>query len=422
MPGRSSTGFSVLQPISMAQIMLANIRLGFISVDESSEFCPCLNFSASMSRRRILSSVVLGVSGIIFVSTMLFIYTDGLRTGAGLRGASVGDGATVSEKQRQQQRRDSIERRFIPISYHRVPINSKSVLDSIRRVCAKTGESLPAYRVMRLLNRKDLQYVRVGDTLVMPDTILTDLRAYSVFPQYWAGGDTIPKIVLVSNAWQTYACYEYGELVRVAACNSGEERKPSFPGRYAVYWRQRLRISSLNDEWKLPFTVNFHLQAGSAFHQFDMPGRPVSHSCVRQFIEDAEWLFKWVRVARKDTVRHVYIPMSGTPVIIIDIFDFSRRKGGPWLELSSNSPVRLDLPKDPLSVEEALIPISQVPHDSRGSLRNYKRYLTADSVLRERGVIRPHVKLLESIDYNQRRAKKAAAKKAATLNVTQPTK
>ncbi len=375
-----------------------------------------------MSRRRLLPTVVLGVSGIIFVSTMLFIYTDGQRLLSVGSSPSAAPVQSMSDGERRRQRRDSLEKRFPTIAYHRVAIHSKGILDSIRRVCGRSAETDDAYRAMRLLNRKDIQYVRLGDTLVMPDTIVKDLRAYSIFPQYWEGGDSLPKVVLVSNAWQAYACYEYGELVRFAACNSGEERKPSFPGRYAVNWRQRLRISSLNDEWKLPFTVNFHLQAGSAFHQFDMPGRPVSHSCVRQFIEDAEWLFRWVRVARKDTVRHTYIPMSGTPVIIVDIFNFARRRGGPWLELTSNAPVAIDLPADPMSVEEALIPISQVPKESRGSLRNYKRYITADSVLRERGIIRPHVKLLESINYNERRAKKAAAKRAAEIKAAQPKK
>lgn len=353
---------------------------------------------------------------------MVFVYSDWQRFSNRSEHRSSSSVTAESLEDLRRARRDSIMSRFQRITYHRVPISSKSVLDSIRSVCAPSDTASGAYRAMRLLNRKDLQYVRVGDTLVMPDTILKDLRAYSVFPQYWAGGDTIPKVVLVSNAWQAYACYEYGELVRFAACNTGEERKPSFPGRYAVYWRQRLRISSLNDEWKLPFTVNFHLQAGSAFHQFDMPGRPVSHSCVRQFIEDAEWLFRWVRVARKDTVRHAYIPMSGTPVIILDVFNFARRRGGPWLELSTNDTVSMALPSDPMSVEEALIPISQVPKDSRGSLRNLKRYLTADSVLRARGVIRPHVKLLESINYNERRAKRAAAKRAAEARAAQQKK
>lgn len=352
---------------------------------------------------------------------MVFMYTD-WQSRSGLvqeTAAQTSEQQSASTEERRRARRDSFLLRFPRIEYHRVAMSSRAVLDSFRRACSPLDSMSNAYKVMRLLNRKDIQYLRVGDTLVMPDTIMQDLRAYSVFPQYWAGGDTIPKVVLVSNVWQAYACYEYGELVRFAACNTGEERKPSFPGRYAVYWRQRLRISSLNDEWKLPFTVNFHLQAGSAFHQFDMPGRPVSHSCIRQFIQDAEWLYRWVRVARKDTVRHTYIPMSGTPVIILDVFNFARRRGGPWLELTSNDPVGIELPPDPMSVEEALIPISQVPKESRGSLRNIKRYMTADSVLRARGVIRPQVRLLESINYNERRAKKAAAKKAAEAKAAQ---
>ena len=74
------------------------------------------------------------------------------------------------------------------------------------------------------MNRKDIQFVRIGDTLLIPDTLMEDLRAYSVFPQYYAAADTITKLIMVSNAMQCYACYENGELVRFAAANTGEER------------------------------------------------------------------------------------------------------------------------------------------------------------------------------------------------------
>lgn len=300
-------------------------------------------------------------------------------------------------------RADSLSKRFPKISYYRLPITTTELLDSVRRTFARRPETWKHYRVLTLLNRKDIQYVRKGDTLVLPDTVIDDLRAYSVFPQYWPEGDTIPKAVFISNTWQAYACYERGELVRFAACNSGEERKPTFPGRYAVTWRHPRRISSLDSTWILPFTVNFHLQAGSAFHQFDMPGRPVSHSCVRQFLSDAEWLYKWVRTARVDSTRRRYMPWSGTPVVILDVFDFRRRRGGPWLELTSNTPVGVELPRDLYAVEEALIPISQIPREARGGLTNRRRYITADSVLRARGVIREGITLRESINFNKLR-------------------
>ncbi|HCN05009.1 MAG TPA: hypothetical protein DIS79_05255, partial [Bacteroidetes bacterium] len=252
----------------------------------------------------------------------------------------------------------------------------------------------------------DIYFVRLGDTLVVPDTIMDDLRAYSVFPQYYRAADTIPKLVLISNKWQSYACYEYGELVRFAAANTGEERKPTFPGRYAVNWKQRLRLSSLDSTWRLPFTVNFHQYAGSAFHQFEMPGRPVSHSCVRQFMDDAEWLFKWVKTAKIDTVQHRFVPFTGTPIIITDVFDFTRKRGGPWLELTSNAETPADLPADPMAVEEALIPISQIPKEARGALPDRKRYVEAESLLRDRGHIREGISLKESINFNKLRQEK----------------
>ncbi len=318
-------------------------------------------------------------------------------------------------EERRVRRADSLAKRFPAISLARHVIRDGAHLDSIRLTYGKAAQTMAAYRAFTTVNRKDIQFFRVGDTIMVPDTIVEDLRAYSVFPQYYRDGDTIPKIVFISNKWQSYACYEYGELVRFAAANTGEERKPTLPGRYAVNWKARLRLSSLDSTWRLPFTVNFHQYAGSAFHQFEMPGRPVSHSCVRQFLTDAEWLFGWVKQAKFDSTRRP-IPFTGTPVIILDLFDFTRRRGGSWWDITSTKDVEIALPNDPMAVEEALIPLSQIPKEVRGALPNRRRYAVADSILRERGVIRPTVTLRESINFNklrQERRKRAAAKAAA---------
>ncbi len=301
---------------------------------------------------------------------------------------------------------------FPPIQYKRIAIASKEQLDSLRQQFGKHDSTYLAYRALTTLNRKDIYYFRMGDTVVMPDTIVEDLRAYSVFPTYYAQAAELPKIIIVSNKMQCYACYEHGNLVRFSAANTGTERKPTLPGRYALNWKARLRKSSLNDEWELPFTWNFHKYAGNAFHQFDMPGRPVSHSCVRQFRDDAQWLFSWGKGWQHDSSGTI-VPFSGTPVIIIDIFDYSRKKGGPWLELASNRDSLLSLPDQPLEIEEALIPISQVPNEVRGGLPNRRRYATAEDTLRARGIIRPGVTLSASIDYNKRRQERAIRKAKA---------
>jgi hypothetical protein len=293
------------------------------------------------------------------------------------------------------------------IRYHRFVLESRSIVDSIRRVFAKKPSTMLGYRVFTTVNRKDIHFFRVGDTVVIPDIFHQDLRVYSVFPHLYPEADTLAKLILISNKLQAYACYERGKLVRFAACNTGRESKPTFPGRYTLNWRDKIRRSSLDSSWVLPFTWNFHLFAGSAFHQFDMPGRPASHSCVRQFMDDAEWLFTWGNGAKIDTATKKYIPMTGTPVIILDVFDYSRKKGGPWLDRPSNKDSLLVLPRDPMAVEESLIPISQIPPEVRWQLPQKERYLHAEDTLRARGWIRQETQLSESVNYNKLRRKKA---------------
>ena len=238
------------------------------------------------------------------------------------------------------------------VIYTKQVISNAKSLDSIRKAFRKTDTVRnTAYRAITTVNRKDLHYFRVGDTIIIPSIISPNLTDYSIFPEVYPDAESIPKIIMVSNAWQSYACYEYGKLVRFAACNTGEERKATFPGKYALNWRSILRKSSLNSSWILPYTWNFHLHAGSAFHQFDMPGRPVSHSCIRQFRDDARWLFYWGEGAQRDSVKRRYLPFSGTPVIIMDMFDFTRKKGGPWWDVKDNT-FRITLPNDPLNFED----------------------------------------------------------------------
>jgi L,D-transpeptidase catalytic domain len=295
------------------------------------------------------------------------------------------------------------------VAFAQTVISSCSQLDSIKDVFGNKPATILAYRAFTTVNRKNIRYYRVGDTIMLPSVISSDVRLYSLFPHRYPWADSIHKIILISNKYQCYACYERGRLLRFAACNTGRAKKPTFPGRYALNWRDKLRRSSLDSNWILPHTWNFHLYAGSAFHEFDMPGRPLSHSCVRQFPEDAEWLYNWGRGGTIDKARRKVIAMTGTPVIILDMFDYSRKKGGPWWELRSNKDVVITLPKDPMSVEEALIPISQIPPEVRWELPNKERYLSAEDTLRKRGWLSDKVELEESINYNKVRRKYARA-------------
>ena len=302
----------------------------------------------------------------------------------------------------QQEALQAAEEAFPTINYSRLYVADRSTLDSIRKTFDYGNSKSERYKTFVTLNRRVFGSVRIGDTVVVPDVVADDMRAYSVFPQLWIGAEDIPKIVVISNAQQAYACYENGKMVRFAPCNTGTESKPTLPGRYAINWKERLRISSLNENWKLPFNLNFHLYAGNAFHQYYMPGRPASHSCVRQFMDDAEWLFNWVELGDIGSNGRVKA-LTGTPVLIIDMFDYARPKFGPWLDLASNRVEKLELPEHPMEVEEALIPISQIPPSVRGGLPNRDRYKYAEDTLRARGVIREEARLSPSIEYTRQK-------------------
>lgn len=298
---------------------------------------------------------------------------------------------------------------FPTINYSLRIIENAAELADIRSEYAYSDSNKARNKAFLTLNRKELRFLRVGDSIIVPDKFFYDARAYSVFPAYYCEASGLPKLIIVSNEMQAYACYENGFLVRFAAANTGKESTPTYPGRYSLVWKQRLRKSSLDSNWILPFTFNFHQYAGNAFHQFEMPGRAVSHSCVRQFMSDAEWLFSWGRKAKIDTVKHVFLENTGTPVLMLGMFDYDR-KTGPWVSLKSNKEGMVELKGDPMQMEEALIPISQVPKESRGILKNYKRYLYAEDTLRARGIIRDHIRLTPSVNFNKLRREKLARK------------
>ncbi|MCX6152895.1 MAG: L,D-transpeptidase [Candidatus Kapabacteria bacterium] len=298
---------------------------------------------------------------------------------------------------------------FPSIHYSKIRINSQKHLNQIFSDFKKNNElkkdKFDYLKILRTLNRKELRFFRVGDSIVIPDKYYPNILAYSLLPHCYQGAIHLKKIIIVSNKLQCYGCYEKGRLIRFAAVNSGKERTQTYPGRYALNWRERVHRSSIDSSWVMPFTWNFHAEAGNAFHQFEMPGRPVSHSCCRQFLDDAEWLWHWGEGTKRDSNKK-FIPMSGTPVIIIDHFDFNRKRGGPWLEIKSNKDTSIVLPNTPMMVEEALIPYCQIPLESRGSLRNRKRFVHAEDTLRAHGIIREGVKLIETKNFNKLRQEK----------------
>ncbi len=258
------------------------------------------------------------------------------------------DTAAVPEAAMPDNSREEIP--FPVINYQRVKIRDKSHLDSIKKAMYKNKEFTPAYRAIATLNRKEYRFYRVNDSILLPDNIVDDQRAYSVLPHNYPQVAQYKKFIVISIKYQCYGAYEYGKLVHFAAINSGKRPGSNPEGLYYLTWKAKNHVSSYDETWIMPFTFNY-TRIGQAFHQYMMPGFPASHGCLRQFRSDAEWLFNWGDTRKLDPATKKWGIRSGTPLIIIDQYDYENRYK-PWRYLKSNRDIFLELPSDPLALQE----------------------------------------------------------------------
>jgi hypothetical protein len=180
------------------------------------------------------------------------------------------------------------------------------------------------------LNRIDQKNLRRRDSLVVPDTFITNWKYYSPFPLKVEEAFQIPKLIIVSQRIQAFAAYQLGNLISWGPTSTGKEETPTPNGLFHTNWKAEETTSTFDDEWTLKWNFNLDNFEGVALHQYEMPGYPASHSCVRLYEKDAKWIYNWadqwiVTADEESILAH------GTPVIIFDEYDFDAPK--PWHEL-----------------------------------------------------------------------------------------
>jgi lipoprotein-anchoring transpeptidase ErfK/SrfK len=180
------------------------------------------------------------------------------------------------------------------------------------------------------LNRIDQKNLRRRDSLVVPDTFVTNRKYYSPFPIKVEKAFQIPKLIVVSQRIQAFAAYQLGNLILWGPTSTGKEETPTPNGLFHTNWKAEETTSTFDDEWTLKWNFNLDNFEGVALHQYEMPGYPASHSCVRLYEKDAEWIYnwadQWIVTADEESIL-----AYGTPVIIFDEYDFDSPK--PWHEL-----------------------------------------------------------------------------------------
>lgn len=193
------------------------------------------------------------------------------------------------------------------------------------------------------LNRLDSKNKWRADTLAIPDKIDHTLMLYSPFPTQLEVLKEVKKMVFFSYPIQAYALYENGKLIKWGPTSMGKKAAQTKRGLMFANWKKELAISTVNSSWKLPFNFNIHNTLGIGWHQYDLPGYPASHSCLRLLMNDAKFMYNWADqwILNKGGAT---VKANGTPVIVFGDYQWGGKK--PWKNLI------LDPKSNDISVQE----------------------------------------------------------------------
>jgi L,D-transpeptidase catalytic domain len=235
----------------------------------------------------------------------------------------------------------------LPGSYRSLAIGVGTGKRSLSQLKSEIGEE--AMAVVLKLNRLDADHVRAGITLVIPEKI-DELISYSPFPRELETARDIPKLLFVSRRVQAFGAYEFGRLVRWGPTSTGKKETPTPAGLYHTNWKAKATRSTVNTEWLLPWYFNIDNKTGISFHQYELPGAPASHGCVRLLADDASWIYSWADqwTLSSDGRR---VEANGTPVIVFGKYAYGYQP--PWKLLVTDICATIVLDKE---LEETLQP------------------------------------------------------------------
>ncbi|WP_395044945.1 L,D-transpeptidase [Flavobacterium sp.] len=182
------------------------------------------------------------------------------------------------------------------------------------------------------VNRTDAKNLVKMDSILIPTDFTGDKVFYLPFPLKVNYLKDVSKILIFSYPTQTFAAYENGILTYSGPTNMGRKKDKTPTGLFFTNWKAEETTSTFNDEWDLKWNFNIENKLGVGFHEYELPGYPASHSCLRLLEKDAKFLYNWADqwiLEDKETVL-----VKGTPVVVFGSYDFDAPK--PWLQLVQN--------------------------------------------------------------------------------------
>jgi hypothetical protein len=183
------------------------------------------------------------------------------------------------------------------------------------------------------LNRVDLEHLRAGDTLFLPTDESLGPLDIAPFPDRVPTLDSFPKFLVIEQRTQAFAAYELGHLVLWGPTSTGRRSTPTPNGLFHTTWKAKETRSTMNEAWLLKWYFNFENHRGVSLHQYDLPGYPASHACVRLLAEDAEWIYRWADQWEL-TANGARVIKPGTPVLVFGEYRFG--DPAPWHQLGAD--------------------------------------------------------------------------------------
>jgi lipoprotein-anchoring transpeptidase ErfK/SrfK len=211
-------------------------------------------------------------------------------------------------------------------------------MDSVKIWIDSLKKNKDMARIVSAVNRTDLRHLLIMDSIVVPTDLSRDIENYLPFPLQVPYLEKVDKIVYFSYPSQSFAAYEYGELVYTGQTNMGRKADPTPQQLYYTNWKAEETTSTFNDEWDLKWNFNIENKEGIGWHQYELPGYPASHSCLRMTERDAKYMYEWADQWKLQGTDNILA--KGVPVIVFGTYNFDGPK--PWLQLAS-SPKALDI-------------------------------------------------------------------------------
>lgn len=192
--------------------------------------------------------------------------------------------------------------------------------------------------IVTAINRTDKANLSKLDYLLIPSDFDGDVVYYLPFPLKVDYLKDVAKVLLFSYPTQTFGTYENGVLTYSGPTNMGRKKDKTPLGLFFTNWKAEQTTSTFDDEWELKWNFNIENKLGVGFHEYSLPGLPVSHSCLRLLEKDAKFLYEWADQWILDDKEELKV--KGTPVIVFGNYTHDEPK--PWLQLIKN-PKALDL-------------------------------------------------------------------------------